>query len=143
MIRMNITPQDVKSQKLVRPGWYLVKILEIKEELAKDKESTNIVLDVVGNEGDAMGVPIKVWFSEKFPAGAIGFVKACGGRVSEDEGVDPSFDWESQRGRSVKAKIVTNRGKDGQDKPRNAIDEWAPAAVSADAEAPAVEGFSV
>jgi len=127
-IRLNITPTDVKAQKLVRPGWYNVKVVEVKEELAKDKESTNIVVDIVGLEGDADGVPVKNWFSEKFPQGGISFVKACGGQVSEETGVDPSFDWERQVGKTVKAHIVTNRGKDGQQPPRNSVDEWAPSA---------------
>jgi hypothetical protein len=140
-IRLNITPQDVKATKLVRPGWYNVRINEVKEELAKDKESTNIVVDVLGAEGDADGVPIKNWFSEKFPQGGISFVKACGGSVSEDQGVDPSFDWERQAGKVVKAHIVTSRGKDGQQPPRNVIDEWAPLASVGEAAAVPAGGF--
>jgi hypothetical protein len=40
-IRMNY-PQDVKAQKLVRPGWYPVEIKEVKQELASDKSSTTL-----------------------------------------------------------------------------------------------------
>jgi hypothetical protein len=57
-IRMNITPQDVKAQKIVRPGWYPVEIKEVKEELASDKESTNVRVNVEGLDGDAKGVPV-------------------------------------------------------------------------------------
>lgn len=140
-MRLNITPKDVKASKIVRPGWYLAKIDEVKEELAKDKESTNIVVDFTGLEGDATGVPFKNWFSEKFPQGAIPFVKATGGRVTEEEGLDPDYDFERQVGKTVKIHVITDRGKDGQGKPRNAIDDFAPASAAATEAAPAVAGF--
>jgi len=141
-IRMNITPQDVKAQKLVRPGWYPVEIKEVKQELASDKSSYNTRVDVEGLDGDAAGVPVPTWFSEKFTQGAIPFVKATGGRVSEEEGVDPDYDFEIQVGKRVMAHIVTSRGKSGTDKPRNQIDDWAPlTAVTSSDQLPVTEGF--
>lgn len=145
-IRLSITPEDVRAEKLVRPGWYPVEIKEVKEAMAKDQVSSNIVVDVEGLEGDAKQVPIKNFFSEKFPQGGIAFARACGAKITEEEGIDPNFDWELQKGRKVKAHIVTNKGKSGQDKPRNAIDDWAPMSVALDeATAAAVgsEGFEV
>lgn len=141
-IRMNITPQDVKSQKLVRPGWYLVEIKEVKQEMASDKSSYNTRVDVEGLDGDAKGVPVPTWFSEKFAQGAIPFVKATGGRVSEEDGVDPDYDFEAQISKKVMAHIVTSRGKSGTDKPRNQIDDWAPStAVTSSEQLPATAGF--
>lgn len=141
-IRMNITPKDVKAQKIVRPGWYPVEIKEVKQELAADKESQNTRVDVEGLDGDAAGVPVPTWFSEKFTQGAIPFVKATGGRVTEEEGVDPDYDFEAQVGKRVMAHIVTSRGKTGQDKPRNQIDDWAPlTAVTSSNALPDVGGF--
>ena len=125
-IRMNITPNDVKAQKLVRPGWYTFLIQLVKQELASDKASNNVRVDVIGLDGDATGVPIPTWFSEKFTQGAIPFVKATGGRVTEEEGIDPDYDFEAQVGKKVMAHVVTSRGKTGNDKPRNQIDDWAP-----------------
>lgn len=142
MAKLNITPKDVKAQKLVRPGWYLAKITEVMESLAKDKESTNIVVDVEGAEGDCLGVPIKTWFSEKFTQGAIPFVKATGGRVTEEEGIDPDYDFENQVNKTVKIHVVTSRGKNNDEKPRNVIDDWAPAHQAESVEAaPAGAGF--
>ena len=138
-IRMNITPKDVKAQKIVRPGWYPAEIKEVKSEVASDKESMNTRVDVEGLEGDAMGVPVPTWFSEKFVQGAIPFVKATGGRVTEEEGVDPDYDFEAQVGKKVMVHIVTSRGKSGNDKPRNQIDDWAP--LSAVTSSQPVEGF--
>lgn len=141
-IRMNITPQDVKSQKLVRPGWYPVEIKEVKQEMASDKSSYNTRVDVEGLDGDAKGVPVPTWFSEKFAQGAIPFVKATGGRVSEEDGVDPDYDFEAQISKKVMAHIVTSRGKSGTDKPRNQIDDWAPlTAVTSSDQLPATAGF--
>jgi hypothetical protein len=127
-IRMNITPKDVKAQKIVRPGWYASEIKEVSQGISADKESTNTRVDIEGLDGDAAGVPVPTWFSEKFPQGAIAFVKATGGRVTEEEGIDPEYDFEAQVGKKVMAHIVTSRGKSGNDKPRNQVDDWAPMA---------------
>lgn len=140
-IRMQITPNDVKSQKVVRPGWYPVIIDEIKQELAADKASMNIRVDVTAQEGDAKDVPVVTWFSEKFAQGAIPFVKATGGKCTEEDGVDPDYDFEAQKGKKVNAHIVTNKGKSGLEKARNMIDDWAPltAIVQAEVTAPDFE----
>jgi len=140
-IRMNITPTDVKSQKLVRPGWYTAEIKDVKAELASDKQSYNTRVDVEGVDGDAAGVPIPTWFSEKFAQGAIPFIKATGGRVTEDEGVDPDYDFELQIGKKVMIHVVTSRGKTGTDKPRNQIDDWAPAQTVNSSSQVASSGF--
>lgn len=126
-IRMNITPNDVKSGKLVRAGWYNVRVENVKQELASDKTSHNTRIDVIGLDGDAAGVPVPTWFNEKFAQGAIPFVRATGGKVTEEDGLDPDYDFEVQVGKTVMAHIVTSRGKTGNDKPRNQIDDWAPA----------------
>lgn len=126
-IRMNITPNDVKAQKLVRPGWYNARIEGVKQEIAADKASHNTRIDVIGLDGDATGVPIPTWFNEKFAQGAIPFVRATGGRVTEEDGLDPDYDFEAQVGKTVMIHVITSRGKTGNDKPRNQIDDWAPA----------------
>src|SRR5215510_1661642 len=106
-IKMNITPKDVKAQKIVRPGWYPAIIQEVKQELAQDKESYNTRVDVEGLEGDCAGVPIPTWFSEKFAQSAIPFVKATGGKVTEEDGIDPDYDFELQIGKKVMIHVVT------------------------------------
>lgn len=126
-IRMNITPNDVKAQKIVRTGWYNARIEGVKQEVASDKVSNNVRVDVVGLDGDCTSVPIPTWFNEKFTQGAISFVRATGGRVTEEDGVDPDYDFEAQIGKTVMIHVVTSRGKTGNDKPRNQIDDWAPA----------------
>lgn len=141
-IKLNITPDDVKRNKLIKPGWFNFRITEVKEEPAADKQSVNIVIDLEGLEGDSLGVPVRHWFNEKAPGFAIPFVKATGGRVTEEEGIDPNYDFAAQKGKVVKAKVITSRGKSGEDRPRNAIDDWAPVAALADAGA-AVGSFEL
>jgi hypothetical protein len=139
---MNITPNDVKAQKLVRAGWYNAKIEGVKQELAADKQAYNTRIDVIGLDGDAQGVPVPTWFSEKFAQGAIPFVKATGGKVTEEDGIDPDYDFEAQIGKTVMVHIVTSRGKTGNDKPRNQIDDWAPASsVNSSSAVPEVGSF--
>jgi hypothetical protein len=133
-IRLAITAKEVKAEKIVKPGWYPTKILKVTKEIAKDKESENFVVDVEGLEGDASGVPCKVFFSEKFIQSINPLVRATSEQqgiptekvLTEEAGIDPNYDLEKIVGATVDAKWVTNRGKSGDDKPRNAIDDWAP-----------------
>lgn len=125
MPRLSITPEAFKSAKLVKPGWYPTLIQDINEELAKDKTSMNIVLDVVNADKDTefFGVPTKHWFTEKFVQGVVSFAKAMLPGLPEDKVADVEFG--DFKGKYVYAKWGTNRGKDGTDPPRNAIEDWA------------------
>ncbi len=143
-IRMNITPNDVKAQKLVRSGWYNARITDVTQKVAADKQSNNTIIEVIGLDGDAKDVPIPTWFNEKFAQGAIPFVKATGGRVTEEEGVDPDYDFEAQIGKTVMIHVVTSRGKTGNEKPRNQIDDWAPPqSINASNQLPEPANFEV
>lgn len=126
-MRFQVTPQDVKRSKTVRPGWYLATVTKVALEDSKDGQSKNIVIDLLGNEGDAEGVPFKTWVSEKAPGLAVPIIKAFGGQVSEEAGAD--FDFESIRGKSVRIEIVTDKY---QGRPTNKINDWAPTALSGD-----------
>lgn len=128
-IRHSITGKDVKATKIIKPGTYHFRIISVKQELASDKESENTVIDVEGLEGDALGIPIKLWFTEKgvFPQ-HVSWCRACGAKVDENDGVDPNFDWEAQVGKIIRGKVVTSRGKDGNGMPRNDVPEWYPPA---------------
>jgi hypothetical protein len=132
--RFNITPKDVKRSKIVKPGWYNALVEDVKEEAAKSGDSNNVVVDMVGQEGDATNVPFRVWFSEKAPGMAIPFIKACGGKIDEDKGGD--FEFSAAKGKRVKIKVSTGEYKG---KPQNQIDDYAPvmgASVETAAKAP-------
>lgn len=136
MLRFQVTPQDVKRSKIVRPGWYLAKVTKVALEDAKDGQSKNIVLDLEGLEGEATGVPFKTWVSEKAPGLAVPIIRAFGGQVSEETGSD--FDFEACMGQTVRIEIITDKY---QGRPNNKINDWAPAgAVGATASVP-VTGF--
>ena len=123
MARLQITPADVKSMKLVKPGWYLTKVVKYTYELNKAKDAYNHVYEMVGAEGDANGVPIKVWMSEKSAKFHIPFIKACGGTVTEETGIE--FEMEAAVGMTVRAQWDTQT-QEGQ-RPQNAITDYAPA----------------
>lgn len=123
-MRFQVTPQDVKRSKTVRPGWYLCKVTSVKLEDAKDGQSKNIVIDLEGQEGDALGVPFRTWVSEKAPGLAVPIIKAFGGQVSEESGAD--FDFETALHQMVKVEIITDKY---QGRPTNKINDWAPATV--------------
>lgn len=124
-MRFQVTPQDVKRSKNVRPGWYLAKVTKVNLEDAKDGQSKNIVIDLEGLEGDAQGVPFKTWVSEKAPGLAVPIIKAFGGQVSEETGAD--FDFDTIVGAQVRIEIITDKY---QGRPTNKINDWAPAAVT-------------
>ena len=135
-LRFQVSPQDVKRSKIVRPGWYLVKVTEVKPEKAKDGQSTNIVVDLEGMEGEAMGVPFRYWISEKAPGLAVPIIKAFGGKVTEDEGSD--FDFETIKGKTVRVEIVTDKF---QGRPQNKVNDWAPTAFAEPGSAAAAIGI--
>jgi len=131
-IKLSIGSKEVKAEKVVKPGWYATKINDPKEELAKDKESINYTLEATGQEGDATNVPTKCFFSEKFIQNINPLVRATGplqgipNPLSEDTGIDPRYDFEKINGNIVFAQWKTDRGKDGQEKAKNVIVDWAP-----------------
>jgi hypothetical protein len=123
-MRFQVTPQDVKRSKTVRPGWYLAQVTKVALEDAKDGQSKNIVIDLEGKEGDANGVPFRTWVSEKAPGLAVPIIKAFGGQVSEESGAD--FDFDSILNQMVKVEIITDKY---QGRPTNKINDWVPATV--------------
>ena len=132
-MRFQVTPQDVKRSKIVRPGWYLAKVTKVALEDAKDGQSKNIVIDLEGMESDVMGVPFKTWISEKAPGLAVPVIKAFGGKVTEEEGSD--FDFDTIVGKTVRIEIITDKW---QGRPTNKINDWAPTALTGGAPTAAV-----
>lgn len=131
-IRLQITSKEVKAEKIVKPGWYATKIENPRVEPAKDKESENYIVDAVGMEEDADGVPCRCFFSEKFIQNINPLVRATGEQqgipnpLSEEAGLDPAYDFAKTNGNIVLAQWKTDRGKDGNEKARNVIVDWAP-----------------
>ena len=123
-MRFQVTPQDVKRSKTVRPGWYIAQVTRVALEDAKDGQSKNIVIDFEGKEGDANGVPFRTWVSEKAPGLAVPIIKAFGGQVSEEQGAD--FDFDTILNQMVKIEIITDKY---QGKPTNKINDYAPATI--------------
>lgn len=129
MPRLQITPDDFKRAKLVKPGWYVTLIKTVTEELNSKKDATNIVLECENADKDSeyLGVPVKHWCSEKgvsMPGGAVSVIKAFNPKISEESMADVEFS--EFQGRYIYAKWGTNRGKDGTDPPRNVVEDWAP-----------------
>jgi hypothetical protein len=126
---MQITPDDWKRSKLVKPGWFPLLIKEVVEELNSKKDAMNIVLDleVADSKSEYLGTPIKHWLSEKgvyMPGGAASLAKAFNPTINEAEVADIEFG--DYKGRYIYGKIKTDRGQDGNGAPRNVVEDWAP-----------------
>jgi len=149
MPRLQITPEQFKRATLVKPGWYPTLIKEVIEELNSKKDAMNIVLDIENgdSESEFFGVPAKHWFTEKYPEGAVAYVKAFNPTINQKALQD--FEFLDTKGKYIYAKWGTDRGKDGTDPPRNRIEDWAPLPSkfaklndsAASGAAAAVEGF--
>jgi hypothetical protein len=124
MGKLQIKPSDLKAGKIVKPGWHVVEITNYVEELNKNKDANNHVFDFVGVSADCVGVPFKIWISEKAPAILGGpLVKALGQPVNDDEGISIDFQKENLVGKKVKANIVTGSYNN---RPKNEITDFAP-----------------
>lgn len=128
-IRMQISPDDFKRAKLVKPGWYPTLIKTIIEELNSKKDAMNVVLDCenADRESEYFNVPVKHWLSEKgvsMPGGAVAFAKAFDPKMDETSIQDVEF--EEKQGQYIYAKWEQSRGKAGDEPPRNVIVDWAP-----------------
>jgi hypothetical protein len=129
MAKLFISRDDMLRAKLVKPGWYPTLITDVNEELSSKKDSTNIVLNLENADRDSgfFSVPCKHWLSEKgvsFPGGAAALAKAFNPNLDEEKGAEIEFG--DLKGRYIYAKWGQNRGKDGNDPPRNVIEDWAP-----------------
>ncbi len=128
-MRMQLTPDDFKRAKLVKPGWHPVLLKEMVEELNSKKDATNIVIDteLADRESEFFGVPIKHWLSEKgvaMPGGAVSFALAFDPKMDQSKLAD--VDFSQYKGKFIYAQVEQSRGKEGNDPPRNVIIGWAP-----------------
>lgn len=149
MPRLQISPEDFKRAKIVKPGWYPTLIKVVAEEMNSKKDAMNIVLDVenADKESEFFGVPAKHWLTEKYIPGSVALAKAFFPKM--DEAAIQDIEFGDFQGKFIYAKWSTNRGKDGQDPARNAIEDWAPLptkyqhlnAAKVDEVAGAVAGF--
>jgi hypothetical protein len=126
---MQLTPDDFKRAKLIKPGWYPFLVKEMVTELNSKKDAENIVLDMecAEKESEFFGVPVKHWLSEKgaaMPGGAVSFAVALDPKLDQAKAVN--FDFSIGKGKYIYAKIKQDRGREGNDPPRNVIEDWAP-----------------
>lgn len=126
MPRLTINPEEFKRAKLVKPGWYVTLVRDINEEMNSKKDGNNIVVDVENAEpgSEFIGVPAKLWFTEKFVQGIVAYVKAFTPGLDEAKAQD--FEFNDSKGMYIYGKWATNRGKDGTQPPSNTVEDWAP-----------------
>ena len=105
-----ITSEDVKSRKLVNPGWYRGRVEKIEERPGKKDGAKVAWVFILGLNGDAEGVIFQRAFSEKAPAMAIPYIEAVLGRAIDEDG--GSFDLNATIGEELNF-YVKNKEWDG------------------------------
>jgi hypothetical protein len=117
-------------KRLLEPGeWYVFRIKKMFQETAKDKESTNTIVDLLavstedGETRDA-DVPVRRYFSEKAEEYMESFVTALGGTVDPDTGFEGEFDEETVQEKLVLG-LVNHRDAGGGNM-RNEVEDFRP-----------------
>jgi len=82
---LKLTKSDLKQGKIVRPGKYRGKITEIQTKPAKTDGSTNYIIVVVGQEGEAKDVRFQDLYSEKFLGRMRPLLEALGCQLPEED----------------------------------------------------------
>lgn len=125
-MKLTLTPEDKKRSKIAQPGWVMLEVTGVKDELAKDRQSMNSVLNfLIVSSGPNQGIPVTYWVNEKFPSMHRGLIEAfLGGPTSDDEA--SSFDFNpSLKGRKLLGNVVNNKLDSGR--VVNNIEEFKPA----------------
>ena len=121
-MRFNITREDLLSGTVVEPGWYLCEVKSCVDELAKDAQSTNSVVDFRILEGKFEGVTIRTWFSEKLPRIIVPLAKAFGVSFDPQKGGD--FDPSITVGKKLKIYVAN---EEYNKKMQNQVKDYRPA----------------
>lgn len=121
MSGLTITQDDINKSKMVPPAWYVVDIIDAKEDVAgaSSKNPGSTVYKFTGKikDGDNAGVNLYWNFSEVAPGFAVEFIKACGREVVPGQ----SYDLIGTKGKTIQVHVV--RGS-YNGKPQNTVDGY-------------------
>lgn len=118
MAKIKFTADDVAKMRPPEPGWHRFKILGIKEELSKDKQSTNLRLtgevDNTAGDGSNIGRYHERVFSLKAKGFLVPFLAAmwdmkeddAAKRCAELAEADEDLDFDAFIGKSVWNEVI-------------------------------------
>jgi len=105
-MKMRITRDDFLKGKLVSPGWYTAKIVEVIQETSKKGDSQNYVVTFqILDEGSFKDVKPMKTFNEKAPGVAIPFFTAVNNGVQIEPDMD--YDFAATKNRTIQI-MITN-----------------------------------
>ena len=124
-MKFDISRDDMLRSKVIKPGVYLVTIESITQGPGtNDPQSITTTVNLKVKDGpdrNAIGVPIRTWFSEKAAGMAVEFLEAVTKTKIPEDGA--GFDMEMAVGREVKA-YVGNVKYNGR--MQNRVEGWMP-----------------
>jgi hypothetical protein len=107
-ISFSISKEDLASSRPITPGAYTVVMTSVTKGPGKNDPSSDVITFVFtiesGPDMKAVGVKLKWWLSEKFPAAGATLIEALTGKPIPETGIELP-DFEVALGRKVKAYI--------------------------------------
>lgn len=105
-MKIDLTPSDVKAEKILEPGWYKFQ-LEHTEDKASSSGDGSMVAHMkwLGISGAAEGVPVRLYLSEKSKSLVKALVEALTGEKVGAEGITTEVTNDNARGKTVEAYI--------------------------------------
>lgn len=106
-MKIDLTPSDVKADKILEPGWYKFQLEHTEDKLSNAGDGSTVAhMKWLGIEGAAEGVPVRLYLSEKSKSLQKALVEALSGsKVSEETGITTEITNDNARGRTVEAFI--------------------------------------
>lgn len=120
-MRINISPEDLAKNKLIKPGWHPLEVVDYDERKSKNGSSFNYIWTFRCLTPGENAI-FTLFFNEQVVGRMSGLVLALGA-VETESGVDVDLNKSELVGKTVKGNVF--RG-DYNGQPKNDVSEWMP-----------------
>jgi len=123
MPTFHISAADLLRSKVVTPGWYRCKVVNVGENPARTDGSLNVEIELeIQADGPFKGVPLARVFNEKAPGFSAGYFRAFKVAIPPEGG---DFNFDATKGKLVDAYVKNDQY---QGRTVNRVEDFRPAA---------------
>lgn len=120
-MRIKVTKDELdKNFKLVEPGWYKGKIVDVETKPAKSDGSTNYILKLAVIEGNELGGKFQRYYSEK----AMGFFGPLLAALKAPKDAQGEYDIELDNLKGKNIDFYISRGVNDKKQPTNEVSDF-------------------